>query len=232
MTKCELCGKQGIKWIGKHVSNQHSHEITPRDYYHRFILMSEEVPNCESCGKELVFQLISNPYSRFCSKECRYSNHSNILSELHKNQTYIGTSHFNTYNSLESTREKRSEDARSRALDKNSNGFNSEYSMRVRNRDNLKSRSDVKELRSLYLIKFTDKLKIGSTNDLNRRLGVYPEHEVVKIITSDSHSIIDLEFDTLVKFRNHTLPDESNTFYTEYLPLDILDEILDHLSSY
>jgi hypothetical protein len=85
---CLICGDETGS-LGKHIKH---HDISPRDYYHKYVIKSEEVPKCETCGKELTFNNLVQPYYRNCGITCRYKSptirnrFSKIVTESNKTE--------------------------------------------------------------------------------------------------------------------------------------------------
>lgn len=142
---------------------------------------------------------------------------------------YKGTNRIADYNRSESHRIKCRELAYKRHTIKGARGFNSEYSDRLRNYNNIINRESADHKRFLYLIEFDSNIKVGSTSTFNRRMFALSPESIIRVFEGGSHEIAKLEFDTLVKFENYTLLNQNKTAFTEYLDKCILPEIISYL---
>lgn len=227
--KCEICNKE-FRQIRKHIEKVHN--MDPFDYYAKFISKTNKRPVCLNCGKEIT-KFRSNKFSRgpeeYCCKKCRYEAHSKKITELHKTGKYLGTSRIVEYNKSDTHRKIASEKAKNRRLDKESIAFNSEFSDRIRNRDNILSRYPEDSIRYLYVLEYDDKIKIGSTSKLERRLNDLKGYNKTYIYTGTVKDMANLECDIFIKFKYYTLLDETRSYYTEYLNKSCLYDVLNFI---
>lgn len=180
---------------------------------------------CIICGKELPEYVKFFKHKDVCCRSC-------MMKKLHRLKIYEGTSHFNHgYNSTPQRRARLSELSIERHTEKGARGFNSEYSDRLRNRDNLIKRFGLDSTRYLYIAEFEDKIKIGSTQVPDRRFWELNNPKIVLYIKGTTKGISNLECNMLIEFENYTLLDESKTYYTEFLKKDILNELILYIKS-
>lgn len=229
--QCKICNGN-FRYIKAHLKK--AHHMEPMEYYIKYLSDTHEQPVCQYCGKaitEFRGNTISKGPDMYCSKECRYKAHSKDMKNLHEQGTYVGTSKLGEYNKSEKHRKIASENAKNRRLDKESTAFNSEYSDRIRNRDNILSRYNLTDERYLYVLVFDDKIKVGSTSKLDRRLGTLSGFNAKHIYKGTVEQMANLECELFLAFKNHTLLSEDGTYYTEYLDRDCLDAVLTFINS-
>lgn len=223
---CKICGKE-FKKMRAHVSK--CHKIDPVKYYIKYELNSLECPRCIICG-EHVNKFLKNSMefglSPYCSLKCSRKGHSQKMQELHKQDCYKGTSYFINYNKTKEHSELISKISKERRLDKKSKGFNSEYSDRIRNRDNLCARFLETDLRYLYVLEYRNKIKLGSTSCLDRRMSNLDGFITKHLFEGFAHHIAYLECELFLQFIDYTLLDETESYYTEYLSKDCLPKLL------
>jgi hypothetical protein len=143
---------------------------------------------------------------------------------------YKGTTKIAEYNKSEAHRKKTSELAAKRKLIKGARGFNSEHADRIRNYQNLIARESNDKIRYLYLMKFENSIKVGSTSTLDRRIFTLNPLDVLLLIKGGSHDIAKLELDTLVKFEYYTLLNSEGTAYTEYIDSSQTNNVIKYLN--
>lgn len=156
-------------------------------------------------------------------------NRSEHLRQLHAQGRYQGTSRIGEWNRSEEKRQRMRNIRSLNSLDKNSRGYGSEYHMRVANRLLLFNQFQG-ELGYLYFLRFPASVKVGFSKNWERRvtkqiLG----GQVVAIISGPTEDLADLEFDTFMKFKDYTKLDPSKTRYTEFLDLEVKNEVYDFL---
>jgi hypothetical protein len=231
---CLICNKE-FRLLKIHLQKVHNIELLP--YYKKYILNDETYQKlCPICNTEITTfkngRLSDNKLSDFCSQACARKGHSLKMKKLHEDGIYEGTSYFYHYYDEHGEEHKKllSELSKARALDKTSKGFNSEYSDRIRNRDNLLKRTNKEDDRYLYVIEFDDKIKLGSSSDFNRRLRELKARSFVfHSFLGKAYNIINLECDLLLQFQEYTLIDETGKFYTEYLSKNCLENLLSEI---
>lgn len=69
MIKCEICGREFKKCIGKHLT--YTHHITLSNYYDMYYKKSEQEGKCLICGKPTKFYKLYYGYRLYCSRECQ-----------------------------------------------------------------------------------------------------------------------------------------------------------------
>lgn len=175
---------------------------------------------CQICHK-LVEKLT---FRDSCSRSC----HMVLLSRQGR---YKGTTRIADYNRSEAHRTKCRQAAVKRHLVKGARGFNSEYSDRLRNYNNILSREPSDKTRYFYIFEYETSIKIGSTSTLNRRLDALCPISTIMLLSGPSHEIAKLEFDTLVKFENDTIVDSTNSYYTEFVSKSIKDSVVEFVNS-
>jgi hypothetical protein len=143
---------------------------------------------------------------------------------------YKGTTKIAEYNKSDAHRKKASELAMKRKLTKGSRGFNSEHADRIRNYQNLINRESNDKIRYLYLMKFDNSIKVGSTSTLDRRIFTLDPVDMLFLAKGGSHDIAKLELDTLVEFEYHTLLNEDKTAYTEHIDSSQTDNVISYLN--
>jgi len=228
---CLICNKEFFL-LKIHLQKVHNIELLT--YYKKYILQDETYQKlCPICNKEITTfwsdRISSGRLSDFCSQECSRKGHSLKIKELHKEGIYEGTSYFYHFYDEHGEEHKKllSELSKARALNKTSKGFNSEYSDRIRNRDNLLKRTNKEDDRYLYVIEFDDKIKLGSSSDFKRRLTeLKAKNFIHHSFKGNAHDIINLECELLLQFQEYTLLDETQKFYTEYLSKNCLEYLL------
>lgn len=228
--KCKICGKE-MFYFRKHLKEEHN--LTDMEYYIKYV-NNGNIPVCKYCG---------NPVTKFkndtfdcgpvdyCSTKCRHLDHSNKIKSLHKRGIYKGTSNISEYNKSEKHRKIASIKAKERRLNKESTGFNSEYSDRIRNRDNIRSRYPLDSERYLYVLEYSDKIKVGSTSFLDRRLSELSGYKSKYLFKGTVFNISQIECDVLIKFKNYTIKDDTGSYYTEYLNKSCLVEVLQYIQN-
>jgi very-short-patch-repair endonuclease/uncharacterized C2H2 Zn-finger protein len=77
--KCEICGETfvGRNWLSRHLSK--NHDITPKDYYVKYIIKDKSEMRCKECGNETGFRFDTG-FHDFCSFSCSttwYSKNTN-----------------------------------------------------------------------------------------------------------------------------------------------------------
>jgi hypothetical protein len=237
---CEIC-KNDYKNFLNHLK---SHNINGIEYYCKYILKLNEIPKCK-CGKEITKfkgRKIENGLSEYCSHECYISdnkkrhkegifiNHSEKMKQLHKEGKYKETSHFINYNKTKKHSDIVSKFAKNRRLEKESKGFNSEYSDRIRNLNNILERFSNNDKRYLYILEYDNKIKLGSTSNINRRFKELNGYNKCYLYEGNVEIIASLECALFIKYKNYTLLDDSKSFYTEYLEKSILNSLLEKLN--
>ena len=228
--KCEICGKEML-YFRKHLKEKHN--LTDIEYYIKYI-NNGNIPVCKYCGKP-VSKFKNDTFScgpvDYCSTECRHLDHSHKIKNLHKLGVYKGTSRISIYNKSEEHRKIASIKAKERRLNKGSCGFNSEYSDRIRNRDNIRSRYPLDSERYLYVLEYSDKIKVGSTSSLDRRLSELSGYCEKYLFKGTVFDISQIECDILIHFKNYTILDTTKTYYTEYLDKKCLTEVLQYIQN-
>ena len=224
-TECKICGKECF-YLGKHLLNEHS--ISSEDYYKRFIDTSVKT-DCPICNKPNTFISLVYGFRKFCSLNC--SNTQKVL-ELNADADFSRRKgqRIAKFNKLDSVRSKRRDKAIDRALLKGSRGFNSEYSDRIRNCENIVSRFGLVQPRYLYVIDVGNSIKLGSTNTLQRRMNSLGG-ELLFLLKGPTKDIAELERDTLIKFEKYTKLSEDKSFFTEFMESGIKLDLIDHLSN-
>lgn len=233
MYNCKICYKQFKNVIG-HV--RVAHHMDKLTYYKKYIIEDINYKKiCPICGNEVTkfFKRSTEmQLQEYCCMACARKGHSLKMKKLHEDGIYEGTSYFYHYYDEHGEEHKKllSELSKARALDKTSKGFNSEYSDRIRNRDNLLKRTNKEDDRYLYVIEFDDKIKLGSSSDFNRRLRELKARSFVfHSFLGKAYNIINLECDLLLQFQEYTLIDETGKFYTEYLSKNCLENLLSEI---
>lgn len=228
--KCKICNKE-VRYFRKHLKDEHN--LTDIEYYIRYC-NSGIVPICKCCGKP-VTKFKDDTFDRgpvdYCSINCKNKNHSLKMKQLHKYGVYAGTSKITNYNKSKTHRLTASLKAKARRLNKESTAFNSEYSDRIRNRDNIRSRYNSEENRYLYVLEYDDKIKVGSTSKLDRRLNELTGFNDKHIYKGTVYNISGLECNILLKFKDYTLLDETGSYYTEYLDKTCLSDVLAYITN-
>lgn len=228
--KCKICGKE-MFYFRKHLKEVHN--LTDIEYYTKYV-NNGITPVCKYCGKP-VTKFKEDTFSKgpveYCSTKCRHMDHSNIMKKLHKCGVYKGTSKISEYNKSNLHKEVAKQKAKERRLDKNSIAFNSEYSDRIRNKDNIRRRYKSTDNRYLYVLEYEDKIKVGSTSRLDRRLSELKGFNNKYLFKGTVFDISQLECDVFLTFKNKTLLDKTHSYYTEYLEKDCLNNILTYIKN-
>lgn len=69
MTTCLICNVICLRRFHNHLSEFHN--ISSKEYFHRYVLKSDEIPNCLNCNKELEYSNKQHKYSTYCTRSCR-----------------------------------------------------------------------------------------------------------------------------------------------------------------
>lgn len=237
MSQCKLCNKD-TKEFGHnfydHITVYHS--LTMEDYYNKINNITEK-PRCLECDKELTFSY-SKPsnmgYGTFCNRSCNMKNsnknakHNLIRSEVFKTNMKD---------------EKFSNSKRRVALSNLSKMTDDELELGKINTNitNLiqHHKNTGIEFRNLYVLKYSDRLKIGSTHNYDKRKkfldSIMSETSVsIKNIIGNYKDILLLEKELIIKYKenrckNHK--DNINYPKSEFFDLSIEESLLNCLSS-
>lgn len=160
--------------------------------------------------------------------DCLYDRSAH-MKELHKQGRYKGTSKIGVWNSSKEKKERMKKIREKNAKDKNSKGYGSEYHMRQANRTLLHNKFQGKS-GYMYFLVFPASIKVGFSKDWERRttkqiLG----GRVVLIISGPTDDLADLEFDTLLEFKEYTKLNEAGNRYTEFLELKVKKQVYNYL---
>lgn len=72
--KCKICKEEFSTYRGLGIHVAHTHKISTKDYYDKYIKESESEGFCRTCGKPTTFVSINNGYRPFCCSKCVNSN--------------------------------------------------------------------------------------------------------------------------------------------------------------
>ena len=98
MIECLICGRVCKNSVGLYIHASKSHGVNSQDYYHKYIIKSEEIPTCveKSCDNLVNWNFTGIRYRTYCSNSCRARNtmnelwstseHRDSMSELHKDR--------------------------------------------------------------------------------------------------------------------------------------------------
>lgn len=212
------------------------YSLTLEEYYNIIVHNDKNFPHvCRNpeCGKRLKFLGLSNGYHGTCNRQCADRYHSYHMVEITKTGVYKGTSHFLIYNKLESTKDLRRSQVEASKMDKNSTAFGSEYMSRYTNYSNILARYNYNKsvVRYLYLLEFSDKIKVGSTISIKRRIHNFGElPNPVFVIKGFLEEMARYEMEILRKFIKFTLRSDDGRF-TEFLPKDKLNDVINAYES-
>jgi hypothetical protein len=184
---------------------------------------------CKVCNSEII-----NYNSKdYCSKDCRYKQHSIRIKKLHQSgETYTKENNYlvSFYNGSELHKLNASKNAINRYHDKSSKGSGSEYQYRIMNCECVKSKVRTSQELYLYVVKFNTKIKVGITSVLQRRISweLIPD-EILLIVKGSINNIAELERDTLIEFISYTLYD--NDKWSEFLSDNCTSELIKYISN-
>jgi hypothetical protein len=206
--KCQICNWESNS-LSKHVYKQHG--MTAEEYTVKYIVGSR--PSCKNCNTPLKFIKLSKPFGDFCSSSCRSSH---TISVLNTNKDFQNKAKYGQRESIKNNPEVRYKKqliARSNLLAVNSDRDKYFPPEVVVSRNRKSSRTRLKNLdkdknrinRYLYLIEYSNYLKIGSCvdiihrkNDLDREIN---ESGVLLFShIGPSEIILDLELDLTSKY--------------------------------
>lgn len=206
--------------------------LTLEEYYNIIVYGDKDyIHECMNpeCRKKLEFLGLHRGYKGTCNRECANRLHSYRMVDITKTGVYKGTSSFIKYNSLESTRALRSNEAKRAKDDKSSRSFGSEWVSRFTNYSNIMSRYSADSDRYLYLVNFKNYIKVGSTVSILRRfrdLGNDPDFSPIIVIKGKVEEIARYEMNVLREFIEHTIRIDGK--FTELLPKDKTTEVIEY----
>jgi len=66
---CRVCGKElAYSVLTRHIKDVHN--LTPEEYYRRYVVEDESAGYCKVCGKPTKFYSIKKGFRKTCSEEC------------------------------------------------------------------------------------------------------------------------------------------------------------------
>jgi len=202
LKQCLVCG-QSVYKLTKHIKD---HNLTPKEYYHKYVIKSDEIPKCEACGKELEFHTLTEPYYKTCDINCRYRTEA-IRSR------FIGI-----------------------VTENNKTDKHKEYNKRTINYALAASDKKLykgTERAVVYIIRFENlnRLKLGYSIDIGNRL--YRLNKVgliIKDVTEfelNVYKAIDLELHLKLKFYDNKMALNDTEFYDSQVgPSEFYDETI------
>jgi RNA polymerase subunit RPABC4/transcription elongation factor Spt4 len=243
---CIYCGKElTTNWLFRHIKMRHNIK-DPEEYYLKYInpSITEEQKLCPNCGNKKYWSGLPNGYGPTCgSQKCKGELKSKeLISKGHNNPLYYWWSSQEAQNMRIANANKQISEGRSGLQNWNLNKSNnrlikndiipgSEIWMRFINCLRFSNHNSFNKFAYLYLIELKDKLKLGSTTNIDLRNSLI-KGNIILLYKSNPYCVSELEKILLIKYRKYTLLNNRKSSYTEYLDLSCKENLLIELNKF